>query len=98
MTQEEFIEIWNLHDEEYHDFKSVKNPPCESSDLSAFMLIHKFMISKEADVITSAEHDEIYLPSIDDLDLEKITEDDIISLIRCGVRYDQNYECLSMFV
>lgn len=98
MTQEEFIEIWNLHDNEYLKFKEIKNPPCESSDLSAFMLIHKFMIDKEADIIISSEHDEIYLSSIDTLNLEIIKEEDIINLIRCGVRYDQNYECLSMFV
>ena len=98
MIKEEFIEIWNLHDKEYHHFGKIENKICESTDLSAFMMIHKFMINKEADIITSAEHDEIYLSSLDDLDFAKIIEEDIVYLIRCGVRYDEEYDCLAMFV
>ena len=98
MIKEEFIEIWNLHDDEYHNFGKIENKICESSDLSAFMLLHKFMINKDADIITASEHDEIFLSTLDDLDLEKIIEDDIVYLIRCGVRYDEDYDCLAMFV
>jgi len=98
MTKEEFIEIWNLHDEEYHNFKRIENKICESSDLSAFMMIHKFMINKRSDLIISSEHDEIFLPCLDELNLEKIKEEDIIYLIRCGVRYDDDYDCLAMFI
>jgi len=99
MDKEKFIEIWDLHSsEEYANFSMIKNPPCESTDLSAFMILHKFAINKEADIINSAEHDEIYLMEIDNLNIEKITENDIINLIRCGVRLDKEMECFCMFV
>jgi len=98
MNKDKCIQIWKLHDQEYLEFFKIKNKICESPDLSALMLIHKFMLYKEYDVIRGSEHDEIYLTSLDDLDLEKITEDVIIDLIRCGVRYDENYDCLSMFI
>jgi len=99
MDKEKFIEIWDLHSsEEYANFNMIKNKPNESADLSAFITLHKFVKNKEADIINSAEHDEIYLMGIEDLNLEKITENDIITLIRCGVRLDKEMEYFCMFI
>ena len=98
MEREKFVEIWKLHDDEYCRTENIKNKICESTDLSALMLIHKFMIDKVADLIVSSEHDIIYLTPIDNLDLKKIKESDILDLIRYGVRYEDDFDCLTMFV
>jgi len=98
MEKDKFVEIWKLHDDEYCQSEKIKNKLCESTDLAAFMLIHKFMIDKVADIILSCEHDIIYLAPIDNLDLKRIKESDIIDLIRCGIRYEDDFDCLSMFV
>lgn len=49
-------------------------------------------------MIASADHDVIYL-NIEIEDLEQaVTEEQIIELIRCGVFYDEEFDCLGMFV
>jgi hypothetical protein len=49
-------------------------------------------------MVSAAEHDEIYL-SIDMEDFAKVaSEEDILFLTRCGVRFDEEYDCLAMFV
>ncbi len=49
-------------------------------------------------MVSAAEHDEILL----DVDLEELakvaTEEQIVELIRCGVRYDSSTDSLAMFV
>ena len=49
------------------------------------------------DMVTAAEHDEIYL-GVDCEELAKVaTEEDLLDLIRCGVRYDR-FASLCMYV
>lgn len=51
-----------------------------------------------ADMVCAAEHDEVYLET-NVKELEKvITDADILTLVRCGVRYDDTFDCLAMFV
>jgi hypothetical protein len=66
-------------------------------DINAFILLDR-LIPGEHDIVTAASHDEIYL-GIECDELAKVaTEEDIIDLIRCGVRYDNDTESLCMFV
>ena len=89
-------EIFEKHDDEYLKFDQIDNPPSKRPDLCAFLLLDKLVPSTE-DIITASEHDEFFL-SIDCNKLSEIaTENDIIYLIRCGIRYDSNNECLAMF-
>jgi len=56
------------------------------------------LVPGDKDIVRSAEHDEIWL-SISPEELLKVaTEDQIIELIRCGVRYDADTESFAMFV
>lgn len=43
-----------------------------------------------------ATHDEIYLVSADEL-RDDMTEEDVLYLHRCGVRWDSSHDCLAMF-
>lgn len=66
------------------------------ADLHAFNLLERLVPGK-GDIITSAEHDVFYL-GIDVEELAKVaTPEDITTLVRCGVMYDGELDCLSMF-
>jgi len=86
-----------VHEDEFLEFKRIKAPFSFRPDLCAFIILDKLAPS-ERDIVDGAEHDEIWL----DVDLEKLsaaaTEDDILTLVRCGVRWDDDSDCLAMFV
>lgn len=66
-------------------------------DLCAFLLLDR-LVPGSTDMIACAEHDEIWL----EVDVEKLaavaTEDELLTLVRCGVRYDGDVDSLAMFV
>ena len=97
MTIETFKEIWEKNDDSYLQFKQVNNKTSNRSDVHAFNLLDK-LVPGITDMVAAAEHDEIFL-GVEIEDLAKvITEDQIIELIQCGVRFDENYDGLAMFV
>lgn len=80
---------------EYLNFEAVENKRSSARDLHAFLLLHELVPAKNK-IIRDAEHDEIYL-GVDKGDLCKvITTDQILELVRCGVRLSG--VGLSMFV
>jgi hypothetical protein len=91
-------EVWDKYDDEYLKFGRVENPLYPRPDIAAFLLLDKLVpASFERDMICGASHDEIFL----DIDVEELTEvaneEDVLTLIRCGVRLiDGDY--LAMFV
>ena len=67
------------------------------ADLHAFNRLD-LLLPGNADMVASAEHDQIWL-TVAPEELEKvITEDQVLELVRCGVMYDEDTEALSMFV
>ena len=92
-------EMFEKHSDEYIKFENVplERKLSNRPDLCAFLLLEK-LVPDTTDIVASAEHDEIFLGV--DLDaLEKVaTEEDIITLIRCGVHYNSEYNALTMFV
>lgn len=96
MTIEELTEFWEKNDdEEFLKESRLPSSDCKRSDLRAFLLLDK-LVPGTRDIVSCAAHDEIWL----DVDLEELakaaTQDDILTLIRCGVRLDG--ESLAMFV
>ncbi len=92
-------EIFEKFSDEYIKFGNVKDKLHPRPDICAFLLLDKLCPDKEGqDMVSAAEHDEIWL----DVDCEKLaviaTEEDILTLTRCGVRYDSETESLAMFV
>ena len=89
--------------EKYNDdqsrFHRIENKLSTRPDLCGFLYLEKLCpVGYDEDLIAASEHDQIYL-SIDCDELEKVaTEDDILYLCRCGIFYDDDQECLSMFV
>jgi hypothetical protein len=88
-TFEKFEDEW--------EFEKVDQALTRRSDLYAFCLLDK-LVPGVGDIVDHAEHDEIWL-SIDCEELARVaSEDHILSLVRCGVRYDDDEEALKMFV
>lgn len=99
MTKTELIEIFRNedYDHEYHSFskRNMSQFPTRRSDLYVFCLID-YLIPSSYDMVSAAKHDEIFLG----VDLDELaavaTKENIIDLIRCGIRCDSG--CLTMFV
>ena len=89
-------DIFEKHNDEYLKFERVVNPLHPRSDLAGFLLLDKIAPGTN-DMISAAEHDEFFL----DVDMEGFkkvaTEENIITLIRCGIRYSSEYDCFCMF-
>lgn len=89
-------EIFNKFDSEFLKFELVQKKLSNRADLHAFMLLDS-MFPGTNDMVDGASHDEIYLcVPVDDL-LSRATEDQIVELVRCGVRYDDFSDTLAMF-
>ena len=90
-------EVFEKYNDDYLKFERVENKLHARPDLCAFLLIDKLLPNNGSDIVCAAEHDEIYL----DADCEKLaevaTEEDILTLTRCGVRYDSEFDSLVMF-
>lgn len=90
-------EAFDACDGDYIKFERIESKPSQSPDLCAFLLLDK-LVPGASDIVAAAEHDEIYLG----VDCEKLaavaTQDDIVYLARCGVRYEEDFDSLCMFV
>lgn len=91
--------LFEKHEDEYCKFNRVENKWTRRPDLHAFILIDKILAHSEEqyDIISGAEHDEIFLSADMDELARLITEEQVIELIRCGVRYTE-FDTLGMFV
>ncbi len=82
---------------EYLKFESFVNPPSTRPDLSAFLILNDLFPSSK-DIVSAAAHDEIWLRIDCDELAAKATEEQLLNLMRCGIRYDSSVESLAMFV
>jgi len=82
--------------DEFLRFDRIENPLSKRPDLCGFLYLDK-LFPRERDMISAAEHDEIWL-DIDIEEIYKLSEEDIIYLTRCGIRFDRETESLAMFV
>lgn len=95
MNTEQLSACFERHQDEFLKFERVDRPPSKRRDICAFLLLEQRYPGK-TDMVTAAEHDQIWLdPSGDQL--ADITEDDVVYLARCGVMWDNDTDSLSMF-
>lgn len=80
---------------DFLEFDRVENKLSSRPDLHAFILLNE-LVPSDRDMIASAEHDQIWLDVDADQLAKVITEEQIITLRRCGVFYAD--WGLSMFV
>jgi hypothetical protein len=88
-------EVFEKYNNEFLTFDKVENKKSKLADLHAFLLLDS-IVTTANNIVGSAEHDVIWLDvDIDEL-AEKATEEQILELVRCGVRISEG--SLAMFV
>ncbi len=82
-----------------HKFVGITNPPSQRPDLCALLLLDALLPSTERQwILSSAEHDQVWF-DVDCDDLVKvISSEQVEYLVRCGIFFDNEFGCLSMFV
>lgn len=96
MTRDELQELFEKYeDSEYIKFDRIPAERRFSNrpDLNAFILLDKLVPGK-SDIVACAEHDEIYLETNLDKLADAINEDQILDLVRCGVRFGEDGLCM----
>lgn len=98
MTVEELSDLFEkIGDEPFGEnrFEDIEAPMHPRPDLAAFLLLHR-LVPDTCNMVSYAEHDQIFL----DVSLEKlapvITPDQVRYLVRCGCHMDEYGEGLSM--
>ena len=98
MTEERLIELLEGKDDDHDEFlkfERIENKRSNRPDLHAFLLLDE-LCPGDSDMVDGAAHDEIFLGvSLEEL-AKVITEEQVIELVRCGVRHSE-YDCLAMF-
>lgn len=96
----EIHQLWESLTDEFLLEKRIAadNRPFRSTDLCAFAYLDKlFPDDKNRDMVSAAEHDQIWL-RITEEQIASLTKDDVLYLTRCGVFHDDEASVLSMFV
>ena len=95
MKEKDLAEWFNVNFDEYLHFERVDDKITNRPDLEALLMLDK-QYDSNVGILGGVNYEEVFL----NVDLNKIdlTEDDVIKLLRCGVRYDSDSESLSMFV
>lgn len=95
MTTDQLHDLFKRYEDEYLNFHLIANPTSKRPDLHAFALLDR-LVPATGDMVSATSHDEIWLS----IELEAlaavVTEDQVLELVRCGVRFDS--EGLCMFV
>lgn len=90
---DETADRWNRVAEDYNRSRMGNR----LTNLEALNLADKYRIDQSTDLITSAEHDQIWL-ALSEEEIASIPDDDIGKLYDGGVHYDSDYERLSMYI
>ncbi len=90
------VELFEKHNDEYCKFDRINKPLSRRPDIHAFLLLDKLFPGTDK-IIDGAGLYEIYL-NVELSDIEQITEEDIIDLMRCGVGYNSSTDTLCMFI
>ena len=96
---DELTSLWEriADSDEFLKFDRVRRKRSQRPDLHAFLLLDALVPTTFA-MVCAVAHDQIWL-AVDLVDLAKvITEDQVIELVRCGVRYDSTADALARFV
>lgn len=97
MAIENIEAVFEKFNDEFLAFERVEHKLSKRPDLHAFLLLDS-LLPGNTDIVSAAEHDEIFLDvEPDKLAETAVTEEHIRDLVRCGVRIG-DYDGLCMFV
>lgn len=94
-------ELFEKHAHEYRKFERIEAPSCSRPDLCAFIRLNQLVPSVATlfafTLIKDDQRDEIFL-GVDLGDLAEVaSEADIVTLIRCGLRLREDFDCLAIY-
>ena len=91
--------VFEKYEDEFLEFERIIEPRHRRPDLCAFLMLDDVRPNAGRDMVMAAEHGEIWLDVAEEK-LEILTHmpDLVRDLVRCGVRYDEENDCLAMFV
>ena len=93
----DLAQVFSEYENEFLEFKRIKNPRHARPDLCAFLMLDDLLPGTE-DMIGAGEHDEIWLSVSCNVLANVATKEFICNLRRCGVWYSEDNNSLSMFV
>ena len=85
-------ERFNDYEDEYLKFDSIENKLSDRPDLCALILLNKLFPSTN-NIIGATEHDIMYI-NISRNEIKTLTDDQIVYLIRCGIHFNSEFQCL----
>ena len=91
-------EVFEKYDDEYRKFERVENKLHPKREICAFLLLDRLLPTTDSGMVCAAETDELFLAADCKKLAEVATDNDILTLIRCGVHYDSRTDSLAMFV
>jgi len=97
-------EMFEAENEEFLKFERIDNPKHITPDICAFLMLSEMAPAigrgsgRPVDIVSAAEHDEIFLATDCQQLATVATIEFVRDLVRCGVRYSEEYDCLCMFV
>lgn len=83
--------------DEYLKFERVPDKLSSRPDLHALILLDR-LVPGTVDILSGAEHDVVSLAISADELAARATSSQLQDLLRCGVHYNVEYDCLEMFV
>jgi hypothetical protein len=91
----DLADAFDKYQDEYQEFARIEEPLHRRRDICAMMLLDQLAPGETGSGIISGAEDEAVMLDIDCTKLaDVITEEDVITLLRCGVGYDEEYGCL----
>ena len=81
-------ELFELHKDEFFKFARIENPLHVRPDICAMLYMHN-LFGGNGDILAHAEKDEVWF-DVAQSDVERLTEEQVIYLHRCGIRYDSD--------
>jgi hypothetical protein len=97
MEQENLHQFFEDNNDEFLKFDRVENKLSSRPDLHAFLLLDR-LVPGSGDIVGSAVCGEIFLSTDVEELLKVVTDEQLIEIYRCGILYNEEYECLYSFV
>lgn len=85
-------------DEEFLKFENVKSPLHNRPDIHGMLLLSQLDPENTRDMVSAAEHDQIWFDADPDLIFSKATDEQLLDLLRSGINYDDTYTGFYSFV
>jgi hypothetical protein len=95
----DIVNEFGKHADDHGRFDRIIAPPSTRPDLCAFLLLDKLVPSSRVDdLISTADDGRIWLDVTREQLAKVASSDDVLYLVRCGVRLGSGTECLMLDV